>query len=192
MDELELKNIIEVLLLSTSEPITCDSMLGFFEQWQQPSLEQIKKTIAQLIEEYRTRPLEIVLVASGYRVQTRAHYAPWIARMQEEKPSKYSRAMLETLAIIAYKQPVTRADIEELRGVAVSSQIIKTLVEREWIRRAGYKDVAGKPAVYRTTKEFLNYFNLQHLHELPAVHELMESLNPHREDVSIKECLDNE
>ena len=121
--------------------------------------------------------MELVELASGYQLQTKAQYGIWVSRLQIEKPVKYSRALLETLAIIAYKQPVTRADIEEVRGVAVNSQIIKTLLEREWIRIAGYKDVAGKPAVYTTTKEFLNYFNLHYLHELPSLPQLIQPLN---------------
>ena len=135
--------------------------------------------------------MELIEVASGYQLQTKAQYALWISRLQMEKPTKYSRALLETLAIIAYKQPVTRADIEEIRGVAVNTQIIKTLIEREWIRIAGYKDVAGKPAVYTTTKEFLNYFNLHYLHELPSLPEVMQTLNLHA-DSPTEECVTNE
>ena len=164
MDNLELKNIIEALLLSSREPINIDKILGVFDDWQRPSLEKIQDSIQVLQTEYKLRPRELIVVASGYQLQTKAQYALWISRLQMEKPTKYSRALLETLAIIAYKQPVTRADIEEIRGVAVNTQIIKTLIEREWIRIAGYKDVAGKPAVYTTTKEFLNYFNLHYLH----------------------------
>lgn len=177
MDELELKNIIEVLLLSSGQPITLDKIINVFDDWQKPSLEQIQDAIHCLQEDYLSRPLELIEVASGFKLQTKAHYAVWVSRAQIEKPGKYSRALLETLAIIAYKQPVTRADIEEIRGVAVNSQIIKTLMEREWIRIAGHKDVPGKPAVYTTTKEFLNYFNLHYLHELPSLPEVMESLS---------------
>jgi segregation and condensation protein B len=189
MDELELKNIIEALLLSSGEPITFEKLLGVFDEWQKPSVEQIYDIIACLKAEYDSRPMELIQVASGYQLQTKAQYSSWVSRLQMEKPAKYSRALLETLAIIAYKQPVTRADIEEIRGVAVTSQIIKTLIEREWIRIAGYKDVAGKPAVYITTKEFLNYFNLQFLHELPSLPEVMESLNRHNADSSTEECV---
>ncbi|PWY55969.1 SMC-Scp complex subunit ScpB [Legionella qingyii] len=179
MDEKELKNIVEALILSSNEPISIDKLLEVFDEWQRPTKEHLSMVINDLTEDYTSRSFELVQVASGFIIQTRKEYSSWVARMQIEKPSKYSRALLETLAIIAYKQPVTRADIEELRGVAVSSQIIKTLLEREWIRVSGYKNVAGKPAVYTTTREFLNYFNLKYLKELPTLPEVMESLTLH-------------
>ena len=189
MDELELKNIIEALLLSSGEPINSEKIRAVFDEWHRPTLEQINDIIHHLQAEYATRPMELMQVAGGYQLQTRARYGVWISRLQMEKPAKYSRALLETLAIIAYKQPVTRADIEEIRGVAVNSHIIKTLLEREWIRIAGYKDVAGKPAVFMTTKEFLSYFNLRYLHELPTIPEVMETLDLHSVDSSTKECI---
>jgi segregation and condensation protein B len=189
MDELELKNIIEVLLLSSGEALSLEKILTVFDDWQKPSIEQVKGLLTRLQLEYQSRPMELIQISSGYKVQTKVQYSTWVARLQMEKPAKYSRALLETLAIIAYKQPVTRGDIEEIRGVAVTSHIIKTLIEREWIRIAGYKDVAGKPAVYTTTKEFLNYFNLQYLHELPSLPEVMESLNVHSADSSNEECV---
>ncbi|HRD68599.1 MAG TPA: SMC-Scp complex subunit ScpB [Legionella sp.] len=176
MDELELKNIIEALLLSSNEPITIEKIGEVFDEWQRPSNEELKKTLDHLMSDYQTRSFELVKLAKGYQLQTKAQYSTWVARLQIEKPAKYSRALLETLAIIAYKQPVTRADIEELRGVAVNSQIMKTLIEREWIRIAGHKDVPGKPAVYTTTKEFLNYFNLNYLNQLPSLPEVLEPL----------------
>ncbi len=191
MDKIELKDIIEALLLSSGEPITLDKIVTVFDEWQKPSLEQVQELIQSLQREYESRPMELIQVAGGYQLQTKAQYGMWVSRLQVEKPAKYSRALLETLAIIAYKQPVTRADIEEIRGVAVNTQIIKTLMEREWIRIAGYKDVAGKPAVYTTTKEFLNYFNLQYLHELPSLPEVMQSLNLHA-DSPTEECVTNE
>lgn len=193
MDELELKNIIEAVLLSSGGPISIEKMLTIFDEWQMPTREQVNDIMQRLQVEYESRPMELIQVAGGYQLQTRARYGIWVSRLQIEKPAKYSRALLETLAIIAYKQPVTRADIEEIRGVAVNSQIIKTLLEREWIRIAGYKDVAGKPAVYTTTKEFLNYFNLRYLHELPSIPEVMETLEPLvKTDSSIEECITNE
>jgi segregation and condensation protein B len=173
MDENELNNIIEALLLSSAGPLSIVRMLEAFDEWQKPTKESMELAIARLKEEYQSRAIELVEVSGGYLIQTKQAYSPWIARLQVEKPAKYSRALLETLAIVAYKQPVTRADIEELRGVAVSSYIIKTLIEREWIQIAGYKDVPGKPAVYTTTKEFLNYFNLHYLHDLPSLPEIM-------------------
>jgi segregation and condensation protein B len=184
MDENELKYIIEALLLSTNEPLSLDKMLEVFDEWQKPSRVQLNTIIDLLKEEYASRAFELIEVATGFTIQTKKEYGPWVARLQIEKPGKYSRALLETLAIIAYKQPVTRGDIEEIRGVAVNSHIMKTLLEREWIRIAGYKDVAGKPAVYTTTKAFLNYFNLKNLNELPSLPEVLETLtlnNPNEE-----------
>lgn len=169
MDEIELKNIVEALLLSSSEPLSLEKIQELFDEWQKPDLTLLKAIIKQLETDYHLGALELIQVATGYQLQTKAAYSLWISRLHREKPVKYSRALLETLAIIAYKQPVTRGDIEELRGVAVNSQIMKTLMEREWIRIAGHKDVAGKPAVYVTTKEFLNYFNLNALNELPPL-----------------------
>ncbi len=176
MDENKLKNIIEALLLSSIAPLSVDKLLEVFDEWQKPSKEQVLTVIKSLQLDFLSRSFELTEVSTGFIIQTKKEYGTWVSRLQAEKPMKYSRALLETLAIIAYKQPVTRADIEELRGVAVNSQIMKTLLEREWIRIAGYKDVAGKPAVYTTTREFLNYFNLKNLNELPALPEIMESL----------------
>lgn len=176
MDEDELKLIIEAVLLTADGPLSIDKLLDVFEDWQKPTKEQLNALIVRLQEEYTSRSFELIQVASGFTIQTKTLYGPWIARLQVEKPAKYSRALLETLAIIAYKQPVTRADIEEGRGVSVNSHIMKTLLEREWIRIAGYRDVAGKPAVYTTTKEFLNYFNLNSLNELPSLPDVVDRL----------------
>lgn len=189
MEEYELKNIVEALLLSSNEPLSLEKLQEVFDEWQRPEFEQLKNVMNQLKTDYDGRSFELIEVAGGYQVQTKSEYSNWVARLQIEKPSKYSRALLETLAIIAYKQPVTRADIEELRGVAVNSQIMKTLMEREWIRIAGHKDVAGKPAVYTTTKEFLNYFNLKYLHELPSLPEVLETLTLHTANQSNEECI---
>jgi segregation and condensation protein B len=176
MDEKELKNIIEALLLSADEPLSLDKLSEVFDEWQRPDKEQLNRVLALLHTDYASRAFELIQVATGFVIQTKKEYGVWVARMQVEKPAKYSRALLETLAIIAYKQPVTRGDIEEFRGVTVNSQIMKTLMEREWIRIAGYKDVPGKPAVYTTTREFLNYFNLKNLNELPLLPEVLETL----------------
>jgi segregation and condensation protein B len=176
MDEQELKYIVEVLLLSSSDPLSLNKLIEIFDEEKKPTKEQLITVIHCLQKEYAVRSFELIQVATGYIIQTKKEYSAWVARLHIEKPAKYSRALLETLAIIAYKQPVTRADIEELRGVSVSSQIMKTLLEREWIRVAGYKDVAGKPAVYTTTKEFLNYFNLKNLNQLPLLPEVLETL----------------
>lgn len=189
MDERELKNIIESLLLSSHEPVSLEKLIEVFDEWQKPSSEQLKRVISELKTDYSDRAFELIEVASGYKVQTKSEYSEWVARLQIEKPAKYSRALLETLAIIAYKQPVTRADIEEIRGVAVNSQIMKTLMEREWIRIAGHKDVPGKPAVYTTTKEFLNYFNLNYLSELPTLPEVLDTLTLHTASQPKEECV---
>lgn len=169
MNDAQLKGIIEALILSSGEPSSVDKMQTVFDEADKPDSSKIKLILAQLKAEYSDRAFELVELASGYSIRTRSEYSMWVSRLQIEKPAKYSRALLETLAIIAYKQPVTRGDIEDVRGVAVNSQIMKTLLEREWIRVAGHKDVPGKPAVYTTTKEFLNYFSLNHLNELPAL-----------------------
>lgn len=172
MDANELKNIIEALLLSSGQPLSMEKLQAAFEEWQKPTTEQLVLIIEQLQEEYLSKGIELLEVASGYTIQTKSSYSSWVFRLHTEKPAKYSRALLETLAIIAYKQPVSRGDIEDIRGVAVSSHTMKTLLEREWIRVAGHKDLPGKPAVYTTTKEFLNYFNLSHLNQLPELPEV--------------------
>ena len=176
MEREEIKNIIEALLLSEQGPLDYSKMLSVFEEWQKPTREELDAVLCELQMDYHSRSFELVAVAGGYRLQTKSAYSVWVSRLQSERPAKYSRALLETLAIIAYKQPVTRGDIEEVRGVAVNSQIIKTLLEREWIRVAGYKDVPGKPAVYTTTKTFLDYFNLVHLRDLPPLPEIVDTL----------------
>ncbi|KTD17096.1 SMC-Scp complex subunit ScpB [Legionella jordanis] len=172
----ELKRIIEALLMHSNEPLSLEQLQAVFDDWEKPDVEQLKQALLELEKEYEDSAIELKLISSGYRFQTKVKYSGWINRLYVEKPAKYSRALLETLAIIAYRQPVTRADIEDLRGVAVSSSMIKTLLEREWIKIAGHRDVPGKPAVYVTTKAFLNYFNLQSLNELPALHEITELL----------------
>lgn len=175
MDETELKLIIESLLMTTEDPLSLEQLQAVFDDWHKPSLELIQIALIRLQEDYASRAIELLQVATGYKIQTKSTFSQWISRLQVEKPVKYSRALLETLAIIAYKQPVTRGDIEEIRGVAVNSHIMKTLLEREWIRVAGHRDVPGKPAVYTTTKDFLNYFNLDHLNQLPPLAPVEES-----------------
>lgn len=169
MDDSELKNIIEALLMSSSSPLPLEQLMQAFEAAEKPSAERLKHILSSLREDYQSSAVELKLLAGGYVFQTKAVYSPWIARMQAEKPAKYSRALLETLAIVAYKQPVTRADIEDIRGVTVHSQMMKTLLEREWIKIAGHRDVPGKPAVYITTTAFLDHFNLKNLGELPEL-----------------------
>lgn len=168
-DKRFLKNTIEALLMSSDDPLTPASIIEIFDSLEKPSLADVQSTIDELIKDYADRGVELKLFASGYAFQTQSRYSTWISRLWTEKPVKYSGALLETLAIIAYRQPVTRADIEEIRGVASSSHIIKTMIERGWIRVAGHRDVPGKPAVYTTTKGFLDYFNLSSLKDLPLL-----------------------
>ncbi|MDP3561329.1 MAG: SMC-Scp complex subunit ScpB [Legionellaceae bacterium] len=165
----ELKQIVEALLMSSPEPLSIDSMLMLFDEWEKPSSKQLQNIIDTLIQEYASHAIELVCLATGYCFQTKQQYSPWVTRLFAEKPVRYSTALFEILSIIAYKQPVTRADIEEIRGVTVSVPILKTLLDREWIRVAGYRDVPGKPAVYVTTKVFLDYFNLASLNDLPLL-----------------------
>jgi len=169
MDDGLIKQVIEALLLSSSEPLSIDTMLAVFEDWEKPTRAQLVDALDSLATDYATRAIELKCLATGYCFQTRQQYAMWVTRLFAEKPAKYSNALFEILSIIAYKQPVTRAEIEEIRGVAVSTSILKTLLDREWVRVAGFRDVPGKPAVYATTKSFLDYFNLVSLNDLPLL-----------------------
>lgn len=174
LDKQRLKNIIEGALLAAGQPLSIDRLLALFIDETQPARDEIRTALEELRLECASRGVELVEVATGYRFQVRREIAHWVSRLWEEKPARYSRAVLETLALIAYRQPITRAEIEEVRGVAVSSNIIKTLQEREWIRVVGYRDVPGRPAMFATTRLFLDYFNLKTLDELPPLAELRE------------------
>lgn len=165
----ELKNIIEAALLVAGQPLTIDKLLTMFPAESPPTREEIRAVLEMLEEEYAERVVELKQIDRAWRFQTRDKYAPWITRLAEERPVRYSRALLETLAIIAYRQPVTRGDIENIRGVSVSTDIIKTLLGREWIRQVGVRNVPGRPALYGTTREFLEHFNLKNLEELPPL-----------------------
>ncbi len=155
------------------------NLQGLFAEGEEPEKDEIAAALQDLEADCRDRSVELKQVASGYRLQVKPEFATWISRLWEEKPKKYSRALLETLALIAYRQPTTRGDIEQVRGVAVSSEIIRTLMEREWVRVVGHRDVPGRPALYATTKQFLDYFNLKSLEELPPLDEIrdLDSLN---------------
>ena len=172
MDEHKLKNIIEAILMSAGKPLTAEKITGYFEDDPKPSISDVRKQIKALIVDCEGRGIELVEVATGYRYQGREEYGPWVAKLWEVKPQRYSRALLETLALIAYRQPVTRADIEEVRGVSVSTNIMKTLMEREWVQVVGHRDAPGRPAMYATTKQFLDYFNLKSLDQLPTLAEI--------------------
>ena len=180
MNQEKIVRIIEASLLAAGSSLSKDKIMELFAEDEKIKPEQIKNALEQLQQEAEGRGIELVEVASGYRYQARQEYAEWIARLWEERPARYSRALLETLSLIAYRQPTTRSDIEQVRGVSVSSSIIKTLLEREWIRVVGHRDVPGKPALYATTKSFLDYFNLKSLDELPSLSELkdLDNLNP--------------
>lgn len=166
------KAIIEAALLTAGQPLSCDRLLALFEDNERPARDQLRAWLDELQEEWRSRSVELVEVSSGYRFQARQDLSPWIARLTDERRPRYSRALMETLALIAYRQPITRAEIEDVRGVAVSTHIIKTLTDREWIRVVGHRDVPGRPALFGTTRQFLDQFNLKSLSELPPLTEL--------------------
>ncbi|MGR9046635.1 MAG: SMC-Scp complex subunit ScpB [Gammaproteobacteria bacterium] len=169
---MEIKRIVEAILFAANKPMTVKQVQQVFPELEQPDLQEIQSAIDAIVDDYSLLAVELRRVASGYRFQVKSELSYWVARLFEEKPPKYSRALLETLAIIAYRQPVTRGDIEDIRGVAVSSNIIRTLVEREWVRIVAHKEVPGRPALYGTTKQFLDYFDLSSLHELPTLQEI--------------------
>jgi len=175
-----LKSILEAVLLASGEPLSLSVLAAVFTDEDRPSDGAIGKALAELGDDYAERGLELREVANGFRIQVREETNPWVARLWEERPQRYSRALLETMALIAYRQPITRGDIEEVRGVSVRTNIIRTLQEREWIRVVGHRDVPGKPALFGTTKVFLDYFNLQNLDDLPSLAEIkdMDSIEP--------------
>jgi segregation and condensation protein B len=174
-----LQRILEGALLAAGEALPLERIQSLFEEASRPAKSDLLAALAALRERCQGRGYDLVEVASGWRFQVATDLAPWVNRLWEEKPQKYSRALLETLALIAYRQPITRSDIEEVRGVAVSSHIIKTLAEREWIKVVGHRDVPGRPSLYATTRQFLDYFGLKSLDELPSLGELkdIDSLN---------------
>ena len=178
-DNDQLRRIVEGAILAAGEALSIDRLHSLFEEHEAPEKTEIKAILEAIAADCDGRGFQLVEVASGWRFQVREDIATWVNRLWEEKPQKYSRAMLETLALIAYRQPLTRGDIEDVRGVAVSSQIIKTLVEREWVKIVGHRDVPGRPSLYATTRQFLDYFNLKSLDELPTLSELkdIDSIN---------------
>ena len=182
MSQEKVKNIIEAALMVSTKPLSIASILGLFESEQalQPERNDIRAALEELQQDYLERGIELAEIASGFRVQARDEFAPWVNHLFDERPPRYSRALLETLAIIAYRQPITRGEIEEIRGVSVSGTIIKTLFEREWIKGVGHRDVPGKPELLVTTKAFLDYFNLKKLSDLPALADIkdFDSINP--------------
>lgn len=181
MEISKLKKILEAVLLATDQTLSVIQLEGLFElDEERPTRDEIRQALHEMADDYETRGYGLKQVASGFRLQVRQEYATWVGRLWEERPARYTRALLETIALIAYRQPITRGEIEEVRGVSVSSNIIKTLLEREWIKVLGHKDVPGKPSLYGTTREFLDYFNLQSLDELPTLAEIrdLDSIHP--------------
>ena len=193
----QLKNILEAVLLTADQPMDKRKLEALFEaDEERPTGDSILQALQILQEDYQGRGIELKEVASGYRMQVNTACAPWVTRMWEEKPPRYSRALLETLVLIAYRQPITRGEIEEIRGVSVSSHIIKTLSEREWVRVLGHKDVPGRPSMYGTTRDFLDYFNLKSLDELPSLADItdLDKLHPElalEQEIAVDEGAEN-
>jgi len=171
-DGTSLKTIVEAALLAAGRPLELDALAALFDEGAQPDHAALRAALAELEQDYADRGIEVREVASGWRIQVRASFAPWVSRLWEEKPGRYSRALMETLAIVAYRQPITRGEIEDIRGVQVSTNIVKTLLEREWVRVVGQRDVPGRPSLYATTRQFLDYFGLRSLDDLPPLAEI--------------------
>lgn len=180
MSDNHLRNVIEAALLAAGKPLPVGELAELFEEDSRPSRAEVVTALDELVALYEGRAIELKETASGWRVQVRQNYAREISRLWPERPQKYSRALLETLALIAYRQPITRAEIELVRGVAVNPNIVKTLMEREWVRVVGHRDAPGRPELLGTTKSFLDYFGLRSIDELPPLAELkaMTDLNP--------------
>ena len=165
----EISNTVEAALFSAEEPLSTKDLRGMFKPEDAPATDELNAILDQLASDYHGRGIELVSVANGYRFQTQVQYASALRRLRELRPPRYSRALLETLAIIAYRQPVTRGDVEEVRGVAVSTDIMRALLERGWVRQMGEREVPGRPALYGTTTDFLEYFNLASIQQLPEL-----------------------
>jgi len=172
MDATEIKHFVEAALLAAGRPLNIDQLKGLFDGRMAPEKSEIRKAIAKLNEEYEDRGIVISEVASGFRMQIKSAMADRLQKLWEERPPRYSRALFETLALMAYRQPITRGEIEEIRGVSVSSNIIRQLLERDWVRVVGHRDVPGRPAMFGTTKAFLDYFGLKKLDDLPPLADL--------------------
>jgi segregation and condensation protein B len=177
MDETQVKHVIEAALLAAGRPLSLDTLASLFNtRASDLDNETLKRALESLAADYRERGLELKEVASGYRIQIKSSMSDWLTPLWEERAPRYTRALLETLALIAYRQPITRAEIEEVRGVAVSTNIVRTLMERNWVRVVGHRDVPGKPAMFGTTKEFLDYYGLKKLEDLPALADIKDGL----------------
>jgi segregation and condensation protein B len=180
MIDIEVRNVVEAALLAAGKSLTLNELSQLFEESERPTTNGIRAALDELQAQFADRPIEIKETGAGFRVQVRRQYAPAVARLWPERPQRYSRALLETLALIAYRQPITRAEIEAVRGVTVNPNITKTLLERQWIRVVGHRDLPGRPELLGTTREFLEYFGLRSLDELPPLSELrsLEGLDP--------------
>jgi segregation and condensation protein B len=181
MDIEKLKSILEALFSAADKPLSVNQLFELFVgDIEQPGKDEIRQAIQQLVEKYADSGFELKQVASGFRFQVRADFETWVVRLWEQKPPRYSRALLETLALIAYRQPITRGEIEDIRGVSVSTTMINTLQERDWVKSLGHKEVPGRPTLYGTTSGFLDYFNLKSLNELPTLAEIrdIDQFNP--------------
>ncbi len=172
MNETELKLLLEATLLAAGRPVPLSQLQNLFDERERPSEEQMQQALAALAADYAERGIEVAEVSSGWRIQVRARYVDTVSRLWQERPARYSRALLETLALIAYRQPITRSEIEEIRGVSISSTIMRTMQERNWIRVVGHREVPGRPELLGTTREFLDYFSLRSLDQLPTLAEL--------------------
>jgi segregation and condensation protein B len=188
MTEHPLSSVVEAVLLAAGRPVSVDQLLELFEEAQRPPAEEVSAALADLQQSYAGRGMELREVASGWRVQIRPQYADVVSRLWQERPSRYSRALLETLALIAYRQPITRGEIEDIRGVTVATTIMRTLHERGWIRVVGHREVPGRPELLGTTREFLDYFGLKSLDELPTLAELRD-LEDIREQLDLPEAI---
>ena len=170
--EHKLSQVIEAVLLSASRPIDVQEIERVFPEDEKPTREEIRQALQDIEEQCKDRGVELKKVSSGYRLQVRQSLSSYVAKLWEERPQRFSKATLETLALIAYRQPITRGEIEEIRGVTIGTQLMRGLMERGWVKIVGQRDVPGRPSLYSTTKEFLDYFGLQHLRELPELPEL--------------------
>ena len=179
MDAQKLRNIVEAALLAAGRPMSIEQILNLFPENEAPERQDVRAALEALEADYAERGIQLREVASGWRVQVRAEMSSWLSRLWQDRPARYSRALLETLALIAYRQPITRGEIEDIRGVSVSSNIMRTLMERGWVRVVGHRDVPGRPGMYATTREFLDYFGLKRLEDLPPLAEIrdLDSIN---------------
>jgi segregation and condensation protein B len=172
MDQQMIKNVVEAALLAAGRPLDIEQLLALFDEFERPALAEIEAALAELEQSYVGRGIELKEVATGFRIQVRDTVALHVSRLWQERPQKYSRALLETLALIAYRQPITRGEIEDIRGVQVNPNIVRTLLERSWVRVIGHRDVPGRPELLATTRDFLDYFNLRSLDDLPSLAQL--------------------